>query len=132
MKTPTAPQPGYPVTANWGREVCDALRRMRLQAGPGIRLSQTPEGTTITAAPAKTTRQDVVSTDPACMARVVSGNALSGYKVDLYADGLEEDSTGTGTLFFPEVAAYASQDLPAGSVLLAHPALLKAVEGLSE
>ena len=51
MKTPTSPQPGYPVTANWGREVCDALRRMRLQAGPGIRLSQTPEGTTITAPP---------------------------------------------------------------------------------
>lgn len=51
MKTPTAPQPGYPVTANWGREVCDALRRMRLQAGPGIRLSQTPEGTTISAPP---------------------------------------------------------------------------------
>lgn len=51
MKTPTAPQPGYPVTANWGREVADSLRRMRLQAGPGIRLSQTPEGTTITAPP---------------------------------------------------------------------------------
>lgn len=51
MKTPTAPQSGAPVTANWGREVCDALRRMRLQAGPGIRLNQTPEGTTISAPP---------------------------------------------------------------------------------
>lgn len=55
MKTPTAPQSGAPVTANWGREVCDALRRMRLQAGPGIRLSQTPEGTTISAARAPVT-----------------------------------------------------------------------------
>ena len=51
MRPPTPPTPGKPVSANWGREVCDALRRMRLQAGPGIRLSQTPEGTTITAPP---------------------------------------------------------------------------------
>lgn len=58
MKTPTAPQPGYPVTANWGREVCDALRRMRLQAGPGIRLSQTPEGTTISAPDNKPVRSE--------------------------------------------------------------------------
>lgn len=130
MKTPTAPQSGAPVTANWGREVCDALRRMRLQAGPGIRLSQTPEGTTISAAPAEPTRQDVVAPDPACLAVVVSGDGAAGYQVALFANGLDQARTGTGTLFFPETAAYSGQDLQPGDVLVAHSALVKLVEGL--
>lgn len=100
---------------------------LAVEAGSGIEVQSVAGAWRVSA-----TETEKTTTDPACMARVVSGNALSGYTVDLYADGLEEDSTGTGTLFFPEVAAYASQDLPAGSVLLAHPALLKAVEGLSE
>ncbi|MGI5868684.1 MAG: hypothetical protein ACOX9C_04460 [Kiritimatiellia bacterium] len=49
MKLPPPPTPGYPLTANWGRAVVDAIRRLRPQAGPGIRLNQTPEGTTYSA-----------------------------------------------------------------------------------
>lgn len=45
-----APQQGFPVTADWGREVADSLRRMRLQAGPGLKLAKTPEGQTISLA----------------------------------------------------------------------------------
>lgn len=44
---PKAPQRGFPVTADWGRSIVDALRRMRLRAGPGVKITQTPEGTTV-------------------------------------------------------------------------------------
>jgi len=46
---PKPPLKGYPLSADWGRQVADALRRQRLRAGPGIRINQTPEGTTISA-----------------------------------------------------------------------------------
>lgn len=44
-----APQQGFPVTADWGRSVVDAICRLRLRAGPGIKITQTPEGTTVSA-----------------------------------------------------------------------------------
>ena len=130
MKTPTAPQSGAPVTANWGREVCDALRRMRLQAGPGIRLSQTPEGTTISAPITTMNVRHAIMEDEVCLAVVVSGDGAAGYQVALFATGLDQARTGTGTLFFPETAAYSGQDLQPGAVLVAHSALVKLVEGL--
>ena len=124
MKTPTAPQPGYPVTANLGREVCDALRRMRLQAGPGIRLSQTPEGTTISAPVTAMNVRHAIMEDEVCLAVVNGGSALAGYSVSLFANGLDAPPTSTGTLHLPECSAYSSVDLPEGTVLLAHSTMV--------
>lgn len=47
------PARGDDITADWARELVKAVRSLRLQAGPGIRLTRTPEGTTISAAPAE-------------------------------------------------------------------------------
>ena len=41
------PNRGDRITADWAREIVRALRSMRLFPGPGIRLSQTPDGTTL-------------------------------------------------------------------------------------
>ncbi len=49
------PAKGDRITADWAREVVRAIRSLRLQQGPGIRLSRTPEGTTISAAPSAAT-----------------------------------------------------------------------------
>lgn len=47
------PAKGDRITADWARELVKAIRSLRLQQGPGIRLSRTPEGTTISAVPSK-------------------------------------------------------------------------------
>lgn len=51
-------------------------------------------------------------------AKVTAGNAESGYNVELYANGLNYSSTGSGILFLPEVALNGT--IPAGSIVLAH------------
>lgn len=128
MKTPTAPQSGAPVTANWGREVCDSLRRMRLQAGPGIRLSQTPEGTTIRLGGAAA-QTHVVMPDEVVLVKVTGGSAASGYTVAVHTDGLDKPPTGIGVLHVPECAVDAVGDLPVGSVMIAHAIALTITGG---
>lgn len=41
------PNKGDRITADWARELVKAVRSMRLFAGPGIRLTETPDGTTV-------------------------------------------------------------------------------------
>lgn len=43
------PASGDDITADWARELVKAVRSLRLHAGPGIRLTRTPDGTTISA-----------------------------------------------------------------------------------
>ena len=41
------PATGDGVTAEWGRAVARAIRSLRLSGGPGVRVSTTPSGTTV-------------------------------------------------------------------------------------
>ncbi len=50
---PKEPMPGDPLDADWGRAVARALRSQRVSAGPGLRASQGPDGTTLSLAPAR-------------------------------------------------------------------------------
>ena len=43
------PARGDDITADWARELVKAVRSLRLSSGPGIKLTRTPEGTTISA-----------------------------------------------------------------------------------
>jgi hypothetical protein len=43
------PQPGQPALASWGADVARAIRSMRLSGGPGIRVTVSSSGTTISA-----------------------------------------------------------------------------------
>ena len=117
MKTPTAPQSGAPVTANWGREVCDALRRMRLQAGPGIRLNQTPEGTTISAARAP-------ASQPATQT-AVAGDAWIGVISHDQSGNLIATAVSANGPALPAILnltdALVADDLPDGSQVIVHP-----------
>lgn len=45
------PQRGDRITADWARELVRAVRSMRLSAGPGLRLTRTPSGTTVSVNP---------------------------------------------------------------------------------
>lgn len=45
----SVPARGDDITADWARELVKAVRSLRLHAGPGIRLTRTPDGTTISA-----------------------------------------------------------------------------------
>lgn len=42
------PIPGQPLTATWGRDVVREIKRLRPSAGPGMRMSYGPNGTTMT------------------------------------------------------------------------------------
>ena len=50
MKLPATPQPGSPLSSAWGRDVVDCLRSLLPRGGPGVRVSRSPNGTTIDAA----------------------------------------------------------------------------------
>lgn len=47
------PAPGAPVTADWARRIARSMRSMRLSGGPGVRVSTTPSGTTVSATAAR-------------------------------------------------------------------------------
>lgn len=44
------PASGDGLTADWARAIVRALRSMRLSGGPGVRVSSTPSGTTVSLA----------------------------------------------------------------------------------
>ena len=47
---PRTPRSGDPVSADWARKVADELRAQRVIGGPGVKVSRTPNGTTVSAA----------------------------------------------------------------------------------
>lgn len=49
---PSPPAPGEPLRASWARQLLDAIRSLRITAGPGLVSHQTPAGTTIALAKA--------------------------------------------------------------------------------
>lgn len=65
-------------------------------------------------------------------AKIVSGSAAAGYRVDLYADGYTAGRTGTGNLFMMESACNNAFDLPAGTAVLAHICLVSLTGGSDE
>lgn len=62
---------------------------------------------------------EVVAADKdVVLAKITGGSAAAGYSVELYANGRSEASTGSGTVFLPEVALTGT--LPSGTWVLAH------------
>ena len=59
--------------------------------------------------------------------KVVSGTTATGYAINVYAKGLGEASTGTGTLVVPTLAL--GSDLPAGYIGWALPSELAITGG---
>ena len=122
MIIPNPPQSNQPVSADWGRGVIEALRRLRPHNGPGILVNQTPEGTTYSLAPKPPVRPGGgLNITAAVLCRVTGGSSADGYRVDLYPEGIGVASTSSGTLYIVEIAA--AGDLPVGSLVLGWPSI---------
>lgn len=112
---------GTGIRASWGNDIVDQIRRLHLIPGNGIKISTTSKGTRIDLdlpqEPSNVNAGEVVSDVIPCI--VTGGSAdLSGYNVDLYANGFAESRTGSGTLFIPELST--QTDIPYRTSILAH------------
>lgn len=76
--------PGTTLSANWINRLLDYLRSRDLRAGPGIKLTRTPSGTTISAAPGADAGPDEPD---AFVLRITSGSA-GVYTGEKPGDGL--------------------------------------------
>ena len=115
------PNRGDRITADWAREIVRALRSMRIFPGPGIRLSQTPEGTTVSA-----TGADARSAAPVGLAEVDVGtvSAQSSWSFGRYSVSTEG---GSYALDVAETALTAG--LPGGARIVVHPSLARIAAG---
>lgn len=124
MSLPGRLMRGYVLSADWLNRLRDAVQARTVNAGPGLAVTRTPSGTTISlarqvqeAADSETTTLDTV---PAKVESFSSGV----YKLALYADGLNSTATETGVEGTAMCVSFRSH-LPEGTVVLAHrvPAL---------
>lgn len=65
--------------------------------------------------------------DRVTLCQVTGGSSGAGYNVNLYAEGKNSASTGSGILYVPELAL--NSTIPYGSWLIAHKASLKVTGG---
>lgn len=82
------PAPGAPVTADWARRIARALRSMRIVGGPGIKVSTTPSGTTVSVPPPKRAEKeipDAASKKP--VTRSIGRSEESGHEGELQLHG---------------------------------------------
>lgn len=113
--------PGTGIRASWGNDVIDQLRRLHLIPGNGIKVSTSAKGTVISLDKVEETTNEsgvAISDVIPCIIAQGTENAVEGYQVYLYANGLGESRTDTGRLYLPEVTP--STELPAGACILAH------------
>lgn len=115
--------PGTGIRASWGNDVIDQLRRLKIIPGNGIKVSTSAKGTVISLDKVEETSNasgvamsDVVP----CIINQTTDNddPINGYSVDLYANGFQQESTGTGILYLPEVTTHTK--LPINTAILAH------------
>lgn len=65
--------------------------------------------------------------DGVVVCQVSGGTSLAGYSVRLFANGRTAESTGSGTLYLPELAI--GSELPSGSWIIGHRSLIRATGG---
>lgn len=65
--------------------------------------------------------------DRVTLCQVTGGSSGAGYTVNLYAEGKNSASTGSGILYVPELAL--NSTIPSGSWMIAHKASLKVTGG---
>lgn len=93
----------------------NALRRV-VGTNPKLNLTVTPQSKS---RKLPTYGEDVTATGTdVVLAKITGGSAAAGYTVELYSNGRQESSTGTGTVFLPEVSLTGT--LPSGTWVLAH------------
>ena len=113
---------GTGISARWGNDIVDQIRRLHLIPGNGIKISTTSKGTRIELdLPQEQSSSSGVAISDVIPCKITEsgdGAQLSGYSVALYANGFWDASTDTGKLFIPELATQTS--LPIDTSILAH------------
>lgn len=122
---------GTALSANWLNRLLDALRARELRAGPGIRLTRTPSGTTVSAA------AQGEAALPDCFPGVVttySGDDQQGLTVRPFPNGLGTRSSLSGsTSNVPEITVYPTDLTPGfrfarGDAILVHRVAAQAAD----
>lgn len=112
-------QAGSKATAKWANQVVDELRRLKIVPGNGIRVTVTGSGTVIALdTPAESSNASGVAISDVIPCKVVGGDAITGYDVYLYANGIDKNSTSSGKLYLPEVTTMTK--IPSETWILAH------------
>ena len=118
-----SPASGDRIRAKWASDIVDQIRRLNIIPGNGIRKTVTSKGVRIDVdVPPDQSGGGGVCISDVIPCIVSGGTAESGYSADLYANGLGERRTGSGTLWCPELATHS--DIPSGSSILAHVCLV--------
>ena len=116
---------GVALTAHWLNRLLDWCRSQELRAGPGIKLTRTPSGTTInlSAGPSAGPRAPA----DACPAVVRQSSGVPGvYDVWLYPAGIGKPGRSAATVSVTEFGV--ENDLPSGTIVLAHAIAIVAAE----
>lgn len=119
----------------WYQSVTRDLNSSRLTAGQGIRLTQTPTGTTISATAGTGSNQAVqvvrgVSARTV-MAKVLEGSTEAGYNIQCYPNYPSEEGRFNAVAFVPSIA-FGTLSLSGewtGKWVLAHYVGLRAIGG---
>jgi hypothetical protein len=125
---PNLPSPGEQPSVSWARQLFDAVRSLRIIAGPGLVSHQTTAGTTLALASAlpKAGSARLVPAD-VCPAVVTGDEGVPGvYRVSLHPNGIGGPGAGSATVSMTEFGP--EQDIPSGTVVLAHAIAIAAAE----
>ena len=124
---------GTGISARWGNDIVDQIRRLHLIPGNGIKISTTSKGTRIELdlpqEQAGGSNVNAISDVIPCLV-YNSSDGYRGYDVYLYANGFNERSTGNGRLYVPELATHTK--VPYGTSILAHVCLTTYTESDEE
>lgn len=126
---------GTGISAKWGNDIVDQIRRLHLIPGNGIKVSTTSKGTRIDLdlpqEQGTGSNVNAISDVIPCVVYSTSDiSAYQGYGVYLYANGFDQGRTGRGTLYIPELATHTS--MPSGTSILAHVCLATYTESDEE
>lgn len=119
------PAMGDDITADWARELVKAVRSLRLVAGPGIKLTRTPDGTTVSAAGADGRPAAPVGLAEVDVGTVVSSNSAAGAMGTYSCTG---ETTGKSYELDILEVAFTDTLLP-GSRVIIHPVVTREVLG---
>ena len=121
---PNRVSPGDRLSAHWLNRLLDYLRSITLRPGPGVRITRTPSGTTISAEHAETEPLTSIECCPAVVHG--SGGVPGTYVATIYPRGIGGSVSETVLLAATERGV--ELDLPSGTVVLAHAIVLSAAE----
>lgn len=113
------PEPGQPLKISWGNSVVDAIRSLTPISGKNVRVTRNSNGTVIDVDADVIKRAAMDSGLAPVPCRIEGGDALQGYDVTVFADGLLLPPTGTGTLMVMQFNT--ETFMPEGTVVMAYP-----------